>query len=84
MRGAWQIAKPLFFRAGVFLNHPRHARSAPAHWQWGGLVFATLTTLLVLPSLYAVMQRNAFVTTASLDPDDPTGGFYEATTPAVA
>ena len=45
----------------------------------GGLVFATLTTLLVLPSLYAVMQRNASVTTASLDPDDPAGGFYEAT-----
>jgi len=44
----------------------------------GGLVFATLTTLLVLPSLYATMQRKAPRQTVSLDPDDPDGGFYES------
>lgn len=44
----------------------------------GGLVFATLTTLLVLPSLYATMQRKATRQTVSLDPDDPEGGFYES------
>ncbi len=43
----------------------------------GGLVFATFTTLLILPSLYAVLQRKAPMKTASLDPDDPTGLFYE-------
>ena len=46
----------------------------------GGLVFATLTTLLVLPSLYAVMQRKAPMKTASLDPDDPNGLFYDKDT----
>jgi multidrug efflux pump subunit AcrB len=44
----------------------------------GGLVFATMTTLLVLPSIYAVLQRKAQLKTVSLDPDDPSGSFYEA------
>ncbi|MGC9259118.1 MAG: efflux RND transporter permease subunit [Phycisphaerae bacterium] len=43
----------------------------------GGLVFATMTTLLVLPSIYAVLQRKAQIKTVSLDPDDPSGAFYE-------
>jgi multidrug efflux pump subunit AcrB len=37
----------------------------------GGLSFATVATLLVLPSVYAIAQRRASVTSASLDPDDP-------------
>jgi multidrug efflux pump subunit AcrB len=45
----------------------------------GGLVFATLTTLLILPSIYAVMQRKAQMQTVSLDPDDPGGAFFETT-----
>lgn len=37
----------------------------------GGLAFATLATLLVLPSAYALAQRRATTGSASLDPDDP-------------
>jgi multidrug efflux pump subunit AcrB len=37
----------------------------------GGLAFATLATLLVLPSVYALAQSRATAGSASLDPDDP-------------
>jgi Cu/Ag efflux pump CusA len=37
----------------------------------GGLVAATLATLFVLPSVFAVLQRRATTTSASLDPSDP-------------
>ena len=37
----------------------------------GGLGFATLATLLVLPSVYALAQSRATTGSASLDPDDP-------------
>ena len=36
----------------------------------GGLVAATAATLFVLPSVYALVQRRASVTSVSLDPDD--------------
>jgi multidrug efflux pump subunit AcrB len=41
----------------------------------GGLVLATLATLFVLPSVFALVQGRAHRRPASLDPDDP------ATTP---
>jgi multidrug efflux pump subunit AcrB len=37
----------------------------------GGLAAATLTTLLVLPGLFALMRTNASRHSSSLDPDDP-------------
>ena len=37
----------------------------------GGLAFATLATLLILPSVYALAQGRAVTGGASLDPDDP-------------
>jgi multidrug efflux pump subunit AcrB len=37
----------------------------------GGLLAATITTLLVLPSLFAIVQGRAGTPSASLDPDDP-------------
>jgi multidrug efflux pump subunit AcrB len=37
----------------------------------GGLLAATVTTLLVLPSVFAVVQGRAGRRSASLDPDDP-------------
>ena len=37
----------------------------------GGLAFATLATLFVLPSVYALAQSQATTGSASLDPDDP-------------
>jgi multidrug efflux pump subunit AcrB len=36
----------------------------------GGLAAATVTTLLVLPSMYSLLQQTAAVTSRSLDPDD--------------
>jgi len=37
----------------------------------GGLAAATFATLLVLPSVYSLVQQSASTTSASLDPDDP-------------
>lgn len=37
----------------------------------GGLASATIATLLVLPSVYALAQARATIGAASLDPDDP-------------
>jgi multidrug efflux pump subunit AcrB len=42
----------------------------------GGLVFSTLTTLLVLPMVYALLQKAASVTSNSLNPEDPTSRYY--------
>jgi hypothetical protein len=37
----------------------------------GGLAMATLTTLIVLPAVFAVVQSRATTRSASLDPEDP-------------
>jgi hypothetical protein len=37
----------------------------------GGLLCATLTTLLILPAIYAIVVRYARTSSASLDPSDP-------------
>jgi multidrug efflux pump subunit AcrB len=42
----------------------------------GGLIFSTLTTLLVLPVVYALLQKAASVTSNSLNPEDPTSRYY--------
>ncbi|HJT30549.1 MAG TPA: efflux RND transporter permease subunit, partial [Pirellulales bacterium] len=42
----------------------------------GGLLAATAATLLVLPSVFAVIQRRASLESASLDPDDPASSHY--------
>jgi Cu/Ag efflux pump CusA len=37
----------------------------------GGLAAATLATLIVLPSIYSLVQQSARTSSPSLDPDDP-------------
>ena len=37
----------------------------------GGLAAATLATLFVLPTIFALIQGEASASSASLDPDDP-------------
>ena len=44
----------------------------------GGLIFATIAVLLVLPSVFAVVQRRTTRTSSSLDPDDPSSPNYPA------
>jgi len=44
----------------------------------GGLIFATLATLLVLPSVFAIGQARAGTSSASLDPDDAESANSEA------
>jgi multidrug efflux pump subunit AcrB len=44
----------------------------------GGLIISTFTTLTVLPSIYAILQRTAKSTSPSLNPMDPQSRFYEA------
>jgi hypothetical protein len=41
----------------------------------GGLAAATMATLLVLPFVYALLQRSAHGASPSLDPDDPDSAF---------
>ncbi len=43
----------------------------------GGLAAATLSTLLVLPSVYAILQKRAGSASPSLDPNDPASRYYE-------
>jgi multidrug efflux pump subunit AcrB len=44
----------------------------------GGLLLSTFTTLTVLPAIYAILQNKASVASASLNPADPGGRFYES------
>jgi multidrug efflux pump subunit AcrB len=44
----------------------------------GGLTTATLATLLVLPSVYSLLQQSARTQSPSLDPDDPDSVFRTA------
>ena len=41
----------------------------------GGLAAATLATLIVLPSVYSLVQQSARATSPSLDPDDPDSAY---------
>jgi multidrug efflux pump subunit AcrB len=41
----------------------------------GGLAAATFATLIVLPSVYSLVQQSASATSPSLDPDDPDSAF---------
>ncbi len=42
----------------------------------GGLAAATISTLIVLPSVYSLVQRSARSTSPSLDPDDPASAYF--------
>ena len=42
----------------------------------GGLAAATFATLLVLPSVYSIVQQSASTKSASLDPDDPESAYH--------
>jgi multidrug efflux pump subunit AcrB len=44
----------------------------------GGLVVATAATLLILPSVFSLVQRRAHAGSPSLDPDDPDSRHAEA------
>ena len=44
----------------------------------GGLLLSTFTTLTILPSIYAILQRRASVTSPSLNPMDPASRYYDA------
>ncbi len=43
----------------------------------GGLLFGTLTTLFVLPAIFAVVQGTASTMSVSLDPEDPESSYYD-------
>jgi multidrug efflux pump subunit AcrB len=45
----------------------------------GGLLVSTFATLTILPSIYAILQRKASITSPSLNPMDPESRYYEAT-----
>jgi len=42
----------------------------------GGLLVATLSTLFVLPPVYALLMNHVSTRSASLDPDDPSSPFH--------
>jgi multidrug efflux pump subunit AcrB len=44
----------------------------------GGLIVSTFTTLTILPSIYAILQQKASITSPSLNPMDPASRYYEA------
>jgi multidrug efflux pump subunit AcrB len=44
----------------------------------GGLIVSTFATLTILPSIYAILQGRASLTSPSLNPLDPASRYYEA------
>jgi multidrug efflux pump subunit AcrB len=42
----------------------------------GGLIFSTFTTLLILPAIYSLLQKNASTTSNSLNPLDPESQYH--------
>ena len=42
----------------------------------GGLVASTLTALVVIPPVFAVVQRNASTLSSSIDPEDPESPYF--------
>jgi multidrug efflux pump subunit AcrB len=52
----------------------------------GGLTAATITTLLIIPAVFAIVERRSRTASPSIDPDDPTSPHYDgpATSPAGA
>jgi multidrug efflux pump subunit AcrB len=43
----------------------------------GGLAVATLATLFILPSVFAVVLGRSSARSASIDPDDPESGYFD-------
>jgi multidrug efflux pump subunit AcrB len=43
----------------------------------GGLTASTMTTLLVIPSVFAIVERKSAVHSPSIDPDDPASRHYD-------
>jgi multidrug efflux pump subunit AcrB len=55
------------------------SQSAPlARAVIGGLAVSTFATLTILPSLYAILQRNASLTSPSLNPMNPESRYHDA------
>jgi multidrug efflux pump subunit AcrB len=46
----------------------------------GGLIFSTLSTLLLLPSIFALLRGRSGIESASLDPYDPASSHYDPST----
>ena len=46
----------------------------------GGLVFATVATLIVLPAVYSLLQARVRTASPTLDPDDPLSAHYDPRT----
>ena len=44
----------------------------------GGLLVSTFTTVTILPSIYAILQRKASLKSPSLNPMDPASRYYDA------
>src|SRR5205823_14065328 len=44
----------------------------------GGLIVSTFTTLTILPSIYAILQRKASTTSLSLNPMNPESRYHDA------
>ena len=42
----------------------------------GGLIASTLTALVVIPSVFAIVQRSAATGSSSIDPEDPESPYY--------
>jgi multidrug efflux pump subunit AcrB len=43
----------------------------------GGLTAATITTLLIIPAIFAIVERRSGTASPSIDPDDPTSPHYD-------
>ena len=63
------------------LGTGERAQSAPlGRAVIGGLFFATIATLIVLPAVYTLLQSRVRTLSPTLDPDDPTSSQYDPRT----
>ncbi len=46
----------------------------------GGLAAATITTLLIIPSIFAIVEGGGGTASPSIDPDDPTSPYFDGPT----
>jgi Cu/Ag efflux pump CusA len=50
----------------------------------GGLLAATVSSLLILPAVYAILEKRGATRSPSLDPDDPKSAQYDPSNVAVS
>jgi multidrug efflux pump subunit AcrB len=89
MQGAWGRLRAILMTACAMiagmmpmaLGTGERSQTAPlGRAVIGGLIFATVATLIVLPAIYMLLQGRVRAASPTLDPDDPLSAHYDPRT----